>query len=109
IGRDAPPFSDQEIDIISAFLTQALVSIDNARLFAEVQNLATTDPLTQVHNRRYFFELAELEFARGKRYQRDISLILLDADNFKAINGNYGRDIGDRALKIIATCCRNNL
>lgn len=109
IGRDAPPFSDQECDIVSAFLTQALVSIDNARLFAELQNLATTDTLTQVHNRRYFFELAELEFARSRRYGRDVALILLDADNFKNINDSYGRELGDRMLKIIANCCRNNL
>ncbi|HEX7031097.1 MAG TPA: diguanylate cyclase [Gammaproteobacteria bacterium] len=109
IGRDAPPFSEQERDIVSAFLTQALVAIDNARLFAEVQNLATTDTLTQVSNRRYFFELAELEFARSKRYGRDVSLILLDADNFTAINDTYGREIGDRVLKIVANCCRNSL
>ena len=109
IGRDTPPFSEQERDIVSAFLTQALVAIDNARLFAEVQNLATTDALTQVHNRRYFFELAELEFARSRRYDRDVSLILLDADNFKSINDNYGREIGDRVLKIVASCCRNGL
>lgn len=109
IGRDTPPFSEQERDIVSAFLTQALVAIDNARLFAEVQNLATVDPLTRVSNRRYFFELAELEFARSKRYGRDVSLILIDADNFKAINDAYGRQIGDRALKIIANCCRNSL
>lgn len=109
IGRDTPPFSEQERDIVSAFLTQALVAIDNARLFAELQNLATTDTLTRVHNRRYFFELAELEFARSKRYGRDVSLILFDADNFKSINDNYGREIGDRVLKIIANCCRNSL
>ncbi|HEX6930058.1 MAG TPA: diguanylate cyclase, partial [Gammaproteobacteria bacterium] len=109
IGRDAPLFSAQECDIVSAFLTQALVSLDNARLFAELQNLATIDTLTQVHNRRYFFELAELEFARGKRYGRDVALILLDADNFKKVNDNYGREIGDRMLKIMANSCRNNL
>lgn len=109
IGRDAPPFSEQERDIVSAFLTQALVAIDNARLFAEVQNLATTDALTRVHNRRYFFELADLEFARSKRYARDAALILLDADNFKKINDTYGREIGDRILKIIADSCRKNL
>jgi GAF domain-containing protein len=91
IGRDAPPFSDQERDIVSAFLTQALVAIDNARLFAELQNLATTDTLTQVHNRRYFFELAELEFARSKRYQRDVSLVLLDADIY-GVAGHYNRN-----------------
>ncbi len=109
IGRDAPPFSEQERDIVSAFLTQAMVAIDNARLFAEVQNLATTDTLTQVHNRRYFFELAELEFARSRRYERDVALILLDADNFRQINDGFGREIGDRVLKIIANCCRNGL
>lgn len=109
IGRDAPPFSDQERDIVSAFLTQAMVALDNARLFAEVQNLATTDTLTQVHNRRYFFELAELEFARSKRYGRDVALVLLDADNFKVLNDSHGREIGDRVLKIIANCCRNSL
>lgn len=109
IGRDAPPFSDQERDIVSAFLMQSLVALDNARLFAEVQNLATTDTLTQVHNRRYFFELAELEFARSKRYGRDVALVLLDADNFKSINDTYGREIGDRVLKIIANACRNSL
>lgn len=109
IGRDAPPFSDQERDIVSAFLMQSLVALDNARLFAEVQNLATTDTLTQVHNRRYFFELAGLEFARSKRYGRDVALVLLDADNFKSINDTYGREIGDRVLKIIANACRNSL
>lgn len=109
IGRDAPAFSQQEQDIVSAFLTQALVALDNARLFAELQNLTTTDTLTQVNNRRYFFELAELEFNRGKRYERDVALILLDADHFKEVNDTYGRDIGDRMLKIIAKTCRNNL
>lgn len=109
IGRDAPAFSQQEQDIVSAFLTQALVALDNARLFDELQNLTTTDTLTQVNNRRYFFELAELEFNRGKRYERDVALILLDADHFKEVNDTYGRDIGDRMLKIIAKTCRNNL
>ena len=109
IGRDAPPFSDQEIDIVRAFLTQSLVALDNARLFAELQNTATTDTLTQVNNRRYFFELAELEFNRSRRYGRDVSIILIDADNFRELNDTYGRDIGDRALKLIASVCRNNV
>ncbi|MDX1443889.1 MAG: diguanylate cyclase [Gammaproteobacteria bacterium] len=109
IGRDAPPFSEQERDIAQAFLTQSLVALDNARLFAELQNTATTDTLTQVNNRRYFFELAELEFNRSRRYGRDVSIILIDADNFRELNDNYGRDIGDRALKLIASVCRNNV
>lgn len=109
VGREEVPFSEQEKEIISAFAKQALVALDNARLFAEVQNLATTDNLTKVSNRRHFFEMAELEFARSRRYGRSVSVILLDADNFKEINEKYGHDIGDRVLKIIAGTCRANL
>ncbi|MCG8433242.1 MAG: sensor domain-containing diguanylate cyclase, partial [Gammaproteobacteria bacterium] len=109
LGRGEDEFTDQEIGIVSAFATQALVALDNARLFSEVQNLATTDTLTRVNNRRYFFELAELEFSRSRRYNRDVAIILLDADSFREINENYGHEIGDRVLKILANTCRANL
>ncbi len=109
LGRPEAPFSEQEMDIASAFAKQAIVALDNARLFAELQNLATTDGLTRLHNRRYFFELAELEFNRSRRYDRDLSAILVDADHFKQINDTYGHELGDRVLKILANTCRNNL
>ncbi len=109
VGRDEESFDEEEIRIIASFSAQATVALDNARLFAEVQNLATIDPLTRVNNRRYFFELAELEFSRSKRYKREVAIILLDADKFRDINENYGHNIGDRVLKIIASTCRANL
>lgn len=109
IGRSEGPFTAQEKEIATAVARQALVALDNARLFAELQNLATTDNLTKVNNRRYFFELAELEFARSRRYGRNLAVILLDADEFTAINEQYGHEVGDRVLRLIASTCRANL
>jgi predicted signal transduction protein with EAL and GGDEF domain len=103
IGRSESPFSPQEQEIAAAVARQALVALDNARLFSELQNLATTDSLTKVNNRRYFFELAELEFARSRRYGRNLAVILLDADGFTSINETYGHEVGDRVLRLIAS------
>jgi diguanylate cyclase (GGDEF)-like protein len=109
VGRSDSPFTAQEKEIAAAVARQALVALDNARLFAELQNLATTDNLTKVNNRRYFFELAELEFARSRRYGRNLAVILLDADEFTVINEQYGHEVGDRVLRLIASTCRANL
>lgn len=72
----------------------------------EVQKLAVTDPLTGLNNRRYFFELAEHEFQHARRYQRNLSTIMLDLDNFKNINDTYGHVVGDKVLQEVADCCR---
>lgn len=109
LGRSESPFTAQEQEIAIAVVRQALVALDNARLFSELQNLATTDNLTKVNNRRYFFELAELEFARGRRYGRNLAVILLDADGFTQLNESHGHEIGDRVLRLIASTCRANL
>jgi diguanylate cyclase (GGDEF)-like protein len=109
LGRGETQFSAQEQEIAIAVVRQALVALDNARLFSELQNLATTDNLTKVNNRRYFFELAELEFARGRRYGRNLAVILLDADGFTQLNEAHGHEIGDRVLRLIASTCRANL
>lgn len=71
--------------------------------------LASTDSLTQCFNRRHFFELCQVEFAKAKRHDRPLSVIMLDADKFKAINDNYGHAMGDLALQLIADVCRQSL
>ena len=64
----------------------------------ELQRLARTDSLTGLFNRRYFFEIAEKEFAKSVRYDRPLSVILFDIDLFKEINDTFGHLIGDQAL-----------
>lgn len=69
--------------------------------------LASVDSLTNCLNRRRFFELCHTEFSKAKRHLRPLSVIMLDADKFKALNDNFGHAMGDIALKAIADICRD--
>lgn len=92
---------------IGALVLQLLFTLERAR--ARMAVLATQDPLTGVHNRRYFFEIAEREWSRCKRYSEDAALLLIDADNFKAINDVYGHQCGDKLLVAITRAVRTTL
>ena len=67
-----------------------------------LEKWATTDPLTELFNRRHFFELAERELERCRRLKSDLSFILLDIDFFKQVNDQYGHIIGDQVLISLA-------
>ena len=75
------------------------------QVLQEVQKMAVTDSLTGLLNRRHFFELAEHELRRAKRYARPLSAIMLDVDHFKQINDTYGHTVGDRVLREVAQVC----
>ena len=64
--------------------------------------LATTDPLTRLRNRRAFFENGAKALAMARRYVSDLSVILLDIDHFKKINDTHGHQAGDEALVVVA-------
>jgi polar amino acid transport system substrate-binding protein len=68
------------------------------KLQKQLELLAITDPLTKLYNRRYFENTAEHYFESVKRNKTDLSLIMLDVDNFKQVNDNYGHKIGDIVL-----------
>lgn len=68
------------------------------QLEQELRALAYHDSLTNLFNRRYFFDALKTELSRCQRYARPLSLILLDIDYFKKINDNFGHDVGDLVL-----------
>ncbi len=73
------------------------------RMEAELQTLATTDPLTGLPNRRHFLAQLDKEVARLRRFeQQTAALLMLDLDHFKAVNDRYGHATGDKALKHFA-------
>lgn len=74
-----------------------------------LKQLARTDPLTGLFNRRHFFEIAGHEFAKAIRHQRPLSAIIFDVDLFKDINDTFGHVIGDQVLVHIGTLLSNNV
>ncbi len=70
---------------------------------------ATIDKLTQIYNRRKLEAIIETEIERAKRYNRPLSLIMLDIDDFKRVNDTYGHQVGDNVLKELANILKNNI
>ena len=81
-------------------------AIENARRFREARRLADLDALTGLHNRRYFHETLAREVDRAQRYQRRLSLVLVDVDGFKEINDRIGHLAGDAVLAEIGSRIR---
>jgi len=69
---------------------------------AKLRELATTDSLTGLHNRRRFLELSEREFTRSTRYERPLAMFMIDIDHFKNVNDTHGHDVGDEVLRSLA-------
>jgi diguanylate cyclase (GGDEF)-like protein len=76
---------------------------------AQLEKLASTDPLTGLWNRRAFFEAFGVEFRRAQRYHRDLSVLMVDLDNFKQANDLGGHAFGDFVLAATAKIIRENL
>ncbi len=102
-------YSVDDQTMLELLAAHAATAIDNARLFGEVQRLAITDPLTGLYNRRHFLEAAQIEFERSRRYNRPLSLMMLDLDEFKEINDTFGHLTGDQVLIRIAARSRDTL
>lgn len=75
----------------------------------QLLDLASRDPLTNVYNRRHFGEVLTREFAQAQRYGHDLSILMIDLDNFKAVNDNHGHRMGDAVLTLTAGVIRDQL
>lgn len=91
-------FNQKDLEFMTSLANQAAIAIDNAKLY----ELATKDGLTKLYISRHFYTLLENEIRRCARYKRDMSLLMLDIDNFKKINDTYGHLIGDQILRELA-------
>ena len=78
-------------------------------LNAGLEQLAMTDYLTNLYNRRYFMQRGDEEFKRARRNKQPLSLLMLDIDEFKSINDGYGHEAGDLALQQAAAALKSGL
>lgn len=93
------PEHGERLELLSGHI---LLALQNARLFREMEHAAATDSLTDLYNRRYFFDLAERELERSRRHRYPLSMMLMDMDDFKQINDTLGHLAGDEVLREVA-------
>lgn len=111
-GAAARPFDHRDLQLAVAISSHAALTIQRAELLARaysLEQLAITDPLTGIHNRRHFFEFGPHEFNRAQRYRRPLAALMLDIDDFKRINDTFGHAAGDRAMRLVANSLRDTL
>jgi diguanylate cyclase (GGDEF)-like protein len=96
------PLPQATVDALDALARRAGPAISNARRYNEAREQAELDSLTGLHNRRLFYEFLGREIARAHRYERFVSLIVFDLDDFKRINDRIGHLGGDAALAEVA-------
>ena len=100
LASDRPgAYAAADLGVAAALVGQGMVAYDNARLFSRVNELATTDSLTGVANRRRFFDLAERALAGAKAAGGPVTALMVDIDHFKRINDAHGHQVGDDVIK----------
>ncbi|KAB2843286.1 diguanylate cyclase [bacterium] len=102
-------FSANEIRLLTTVTGQIGIALENARLYAKTKEMTLIDELTQVYNRRHFQKILEMEFKRAKRFQRPLTLLMIDVDHFKEFNDTFGHLEGDRVLADLAEVLAANL
>ena len=104
--------NDRETYIYTATSTTVAFALFGSVLgyFADrLAQLATTDSLTGLFNRRVFLERLRHEIGRVDRYQQPLSLLMIDLDGLKRLNDHYGHETGDAALRSVAVAIRDVL
>ena len=101
-------YIEADMEVLTMFATQAAIAIRNARLYSMVEQLAVTDELTGLFNRRGLFQLGEREFERALRFNRPLAALMIDIDHFKRVNDAHGHSVGDQVLRALADCIRQS-
>jgi diguanylate cyclase (GGDEF)-like protein len=99
-------FDSGLVEYLKDLAQQVALGVENARLFSALSQMASTDELTSLANRRRFSEALRTELARARRLESPLSLVLADVDHLKIINDTYGHPVGDAAIRHVAEVLR---
>jgi diguanylate cyclase (GGDEF)-like protein/putative nucleotidyltransferase with HDIG domain len=106
---EASVYTDDHRRLLDRISEQAAAVIYNSIVFEQTQEDSLTDPLTALPNTRFMFMHLTRELARAERLKSEVSLLVMDLDNFKDINDTYGHHVGDRALREVAGVLRTGI
>ena len=98
-----------ERDRLIVIANQSSLALQNALLHGELERLSVTDRLTDLYNHGYLHQRLEQELERSARFGHQVSLVMLDIDDFKKFNDRYGHPKGDRVLAAVSGIIRQNL
>ncbi|MBI5328134.1 MAG: diguanylate cyclase, partial [Deltaproteobacteria bacterium] len=105
-------FERTDLELLKAVAENVAVALENARLYKETKVMAITDGLTGLYNRRFFVTRLKQEISRAERYNRPLSLLIMDIDYFKHYNDTHGHQGGDEILRgfagVITQAIRNS-
>ncbi len=100
---------EKDMEKLSILGHQFALVLRRIHLYREIERLATTDSLTEVHTRRYILERLEEELGRSQARQIQLSFLMIDIDHFKTINDEYGHLTGDQVLREISRLIQENI
>jgi diguanylate cyclase (GGDEF)-like protein len=107
--RSEPAFSEAEQEVLAIFATLVSMLLDTIHSHERILNLADTDELTGVWNRRYYRRHLPHEMERARTFRIPLSLLLFDIDDFKQINDGFGHVLGDVVLSEICGAVKSIL
>jgi diguanylate cyclase (GGDEF)-like protein len=99
-------YNEDHTRLLDRVCEQAAAVITNSTVFEKTQQDSLTDALTALPNTRSLFMHLPRELARAERLKSEVSLLVMDLDDFKEINDKYGHHVGDRALQEVASVLR---
>ena len=105
----ANAFTAADVQPLESVADICAAAIQNARYFEKVKQMAYLDGLTGIFNRRYFETRVAEEIERAQRYQNELSVIMIDVDNFKKLNDEFGHLLGDETLRQVSSILAQNL
>jgi diguanylate cyclase (GGDEF)-like protein len=106
---EAHRYTEDHRRLLERIAEQAGAVIHNSIVFEQTQEDSLTDPLTGLPNRRSMFVHLSRELSRAERLKCELAVIIMDVDDFKSINDTYGHNVGDRALREVATALQGGL